>query len=284
MAFSLWSSMIKDFGSTAEKLSGNPLGIIALFIVLLYGIAGFVLSSSAEFLSPDERLPIIWFLVIFPFLVLFVFSWLVSQHHTKLYAPKDYLSDETFLKAMSPQEVEEKHIQELEIYTGNVEGNLKSNRTESKPDSKLAKKPASSFLQDIRLADDLAMKYVKSKYKVDLLENQEIRRGKDGVKVDGVAVSKNNIAAFEFHLLNADSLNKNLNNRMADIAYTAMKLASYSENKKTKLIYVAIVKGLNISSRTKIENAFKKFYLSSPIPIEIDIVSFEELKETYTER
>lgn len=33
---------IKSFGQTAKGLARNPLGIIALFIVLVYGVAGLV--------------------------------------------------------------------------------------------------------------------------------------------------------------------------------------------------------------------------------------------------
>ncbi|MEK7724350.1 MAG: hypothetical protein AAB336_08395 [Acidobacteriota bacterium] len=65
---------IVEFGKTAQSLARNPLGIIALFIVLLYAIAGLVLGTSASSLQPSERLPLIWFIVVFPFAVLGVFS------------------------------------------------------------------------------------------------------------------------------------------------------------------------------------------------------------------
>lgn len=58
-------------------MSRNPLGIIVLFITLIYVMAGFALSNSS--LQPGERLPLIWFLVIFPFTALSVFAWLVSR-------------------------------------------------------------------------------------------------------------------------------------------------------------------------------------------------------------
>lgn len=41
------STGIKEFGDVAKKLSVNPLGIIALFIVLVYGIAALVLYRRA---------------------------------------------------------------------------------------------------------------------------------------------------------------------------------------------------------------------------------------------
>jgi CheY-like chemotaxis protein len=89
---------IKEFGETAKGLARNPLGIIALFIVLIYGFAALIVGVSGQ-LAGGERLPLIWFLVLFPVLVLTVFAWLVSAHHTKLYAPSDYQRDEAFLQA-----------------------------------------------------------------------------------------------------------------------------------------------------------------------------------------
>lgn len=88
---------IRDFGDTAKGLARNPLGIIALFIVLIYGLASLVVGFSSR-LEGGDRLPLIWFLVVFPCLVLVIFAWLVSQHHTKLYAPSDYKGDEAFVE------------------------------------------------------------------------------------------------------------------------------------------------------------------------------------------
>lgn len=76
-------------------LARNPLGIIALFIVLVYGFASIVVSFSKN-LRPDDLTPLISFLVLFPVLVLIVFTWLVSKHHHKLYGPAEYQKQELF--------------------------------------------------------------------------------------------------------------------------------------------------------------------------------------------
>lgn len=91
---------INSFGQTAKGLARNPLGIIALFIVLIYGVAGLVTASSG-LLTSSERLPLIWFLVLFPIIVLIVFAWLVSRHSNKLYGPNDFKDDANYLKALT---------------------------------------------------------------------------------------------------------------------------------------------------------------------------------------
>ena len=116
---------LDTIAKSAKDLSRNPLGIIALFIVLVYGFACLLFGFSAATLAGSERLPLIWFVIIFPALVLFMFGWLVSNHHDKLYSPSDYRNDESFLKTTVQQqflyklentEVSEKQIDVLMEY------------------------------------------------------------------------------------------------------------------------------------------------------------------------
>lgn len=95
------SNSLKEFGETAKGLARNPLGIIALFIVLIYGFAALVVGFSGQ-LQASERIPIVWFLVVFPVIVLAVFAWLVSKHHRKLYAPSDFKDETHFIEAYNP--------------------------------------------------------------------------------------------------------------------------------------------------------------------------------------
>lgn len=93
---------VSKFGETAKNLARNPLGIIALFIVLIYGFASLVTAFSGPF-SQTERSPLIYFLVLFPTLVLGVFAWLVSEHHEKLYGPGDYKDESNFVEMAKPE-------------------------------------------------------------------------------------------------------------------------------------------------------------------------------------
>jgi len=87
----------KNFGETAKGLARNPLGIIALFIVLVYGFASLVTIFAGSF-SSGERLPLIYFLIGFPVLVLVVFTWLVAKHSGKLFAPADFKNEDNYVK------------------------------------------------------------------------------------------------------------------------------------------------------------------------------------------
>jgi CheY-like chemotaxis protein len=88
---------VKHLGDVAKGLARNPLGIIALFIVLVYGFASLVTTFASSF-GPTERLPLVYFLVVFPVLVLAVFAWLVSSHSGKLFAPADFKDESNYVR------------------------------------------------------------------------------------------------------------------------------------------------------------------------------------------
>ena len=55
------SNQVEEFGQVAKGLARNPLGIIALFIVLVYGFACSVTVFTGS-LAQGERAPLIYFL------------------------------------------------------------------------------------------------------------------------------------------------------------------------------------------------------------------------------
>lgn len=101
-----------------DDFARNPLGIIALFISLIYGFASLLLNFSAEKLTEAERWPLIIFIVVFPVMVLFAFYKLVTNHHGKLYAPADFKDDRSFLRTLSPEEQENKLDKEVKESIG----------------------------------------------------------------------------------------------------------------------------------------------------------------------
>jgi hypothetical protein len=90
--------MLNSFIENAKGLARNPLGIIALFISLIYGFACLVLGFNLSNLSNlKEMVSLIWFIIIFPFFILGVFTYLVVCHHKKLYGPSDYKDEQNFV-------------------------------------------------------------------------------------------------------------------------------------------------------------------------------------------
>ncbi|KGD62384.1 response regulator [Alcanivorax sp. VBW004] len=142
---------VKDFAESAQGFTKSPLGIIALFIVLVYGFASIVVGFGNSL--GDNSRPLIWFLFIFPFVVFFGFLWLVAKHHSKLYGPSDFANEENFLKAnlasaVSLAAATAKYATNDESGTINAESDLESivNKLISKPPKTLHKSKKKKIL------------------------------------------------------------------------------------------------------------------------------------------
>lgn len=97
------------FLQSAKSLARNPLGIIALFIVLVYAVASIVISFAETEFYQNPFHPAVLFLAVFPLVVLAVFTYLVARHHRNLYAPDDYKDSKEFFYGLTvPAELEGK--------------------------------------------------------------------------------------------------------------------------------------------------------------------------------
>lgn len=88
---------MKDFMQGAGGLTKNPLGVVGLFLCLVYGVACVVFLVSGKELVCGERWVLVWFVALFPCVILLVFYILVTRHHNKLYAPSDYKDEQNFM-------------------------------------------------------------------------------------------------------------------------------------------------------------------------------------------
>lgn len=100
--------------NNVRKLTKNPIGIIALFITLIYGVAGLVLSTSNDQLSSAQNWTLVVFIVVFPFIVLAVFIYLVINHHQKLYSPADYRDENNFFRKLDKTEQKQRLKEKVE--------------------------------------------------------------------------------------------------------------------------------------------------------------------------
>lgn len=85
------------FAESAKGFTKSPLGIIALFIVLVYGFASLVVGLGKGI--SEHITPLVYFMVFFPVIVFCGFLWLVANHHNKLYGPSDFRDEDNFMKS-----------------------------------------------------------------------------------------------------------------------------------------------------------------------------------------
>ncbi len=92
---------MKALSNAAKQLARNPLGVVALFIVVIEVIAAVTLGLARSTFPVRELQPLVWFLCLFPPFVFGVFAWLVVRHPGKLYAPSDFRTEEGFFRSLT---------------------------------------------------------------------------------------------------------------------------------------------------------------------------------------
>lgn len=180
----------------APKFAKNPLGIIALFIVLIYGFASLLVGTAGGNLEAAQRWPIIWFLVIFPFVVLFVFAWLVSTHHTKLYAPSDFRDEKLFIGVQPPEQRQRKLDQEIEALEPIVDAAVVDSSYGISVTQE-SNQRAEEFRKTYQEAERLAMRKLSAELNVPVREGVLIGQDSYVGAFDGAAVLGETIAAIE---------------------------------------------------------------------------------------
>lgn len=249
-------------------MTRNPLGIIALFIVLVYGIAALVLGYSSPNLQAAERQPLVWFLVAFPVLVLAVFYRLVTGHHVKLYAPHDFPDAEGFFRALTPKEQRERLEEDIREFEAE----------ESAPEVEAANSVGSN--QDLSarhawwLAEELAFRELELEFGTTI--HRQVALG-DHHGVDGVLINKRK---KEFKIFEVKFV------RSANLMPAAWRAAEHLRRVAASSIpasYVlVIVTEEHPPAGLKMEaDRVKEKLKDLPFSLDLRIYDFGELKEKY---
>jgi hypothetical protein len=186
------SKTSSNFFGIVPKLSKDPLGIIALFIALVYAIAALILGLGSH-LTVTQKWPFIGFLIGFPVIVLISFLWLVVNYNQKLYSPEDYRSDKAFLKTLKPGQ---------QVYNGidgkNFDGEKKHtiSQAHSETKKKTAQKTTSKKYRPI-LAEDLVLRDLEIEMDVPFRRQLGIKSDLDGglIPFNGIAALPDEIIA-----------------------------------------------------------------------------------------
>lgn len=260
---------LKEFGDIAKKLSANPLGIIALFIVLVYGIAALVLGVSANNLDSSERLPLIWFLVIFPPIVLFTFAWLVAKHHPKLYAPKDYPDSTQFFKTLNINQQREKLQSEIQ----SLEGKTAETETTQSPSS--PKSHGWDLMSRVLLAEELALRRLSADFSVDIRRQVDLG---GGVAVDGMFIKHREGFVVEVKFCRHP---KNVQDIVASVRRIQNYIYYHLGWRKFNLILVAVIDDTNTQNFARVKEVLEDAASELDRIIEIRSFRFSELVQEY---
>jgi hypothetical protein len=177
----------------AVKLAKNPLGIIALFILLTYGMASLLFGFVNSTINDYQRWVFVIFIISFPVIVLCVFYILVTKYHTHLYSPGEFQDETNFVginqsKKIGKKKEKERKLEVEEIIETEKNQNVGSGQNQNNKNimaqyikaerlalDKLAKERNAMIRRDVAindrdigfdglLEDDKALTFVEVKY------------------------------------------------------------------------------------------------------------------------
>lgn len=229
---------LKNFMSKSVGLTRNPLGIIGLFISLIYGFSCAVLGFSITNLNTScERLPLIWFIVIFPILILGAFIYLVIYHHSKLYAPSDFKDDSTFLKIMTDFDIDHKLDEEVDLLMNSDVDTTKITTENIKPTNNTSS-DSREIKNRIELASKWAVKELELKFNTKFKTNQQIVSRYSKIELEASSDQKNEFIIGEIKYWEST---KPVNPLLLSIQNSIIKIVSNKSIFGNKKITIAIV-------------------------------------------
>ncbi|MFA6089468.1 MAG: hypothetical protein WC755_06395 [Candidatus Woesearchaeota archaeon] len=269
----------KEFAESAFKFTHNPLGIIGLFIVLLYGFASLVIIFSNQ-LNVEQRWPLILFLVIFPVAILISFLILVIFHHSKLYGPTDFRDDGSFIKLASPEEQKRRNNDtENKINTTNITTDLRKNTTTH------GIMFSKANMKTIILNEELILREIENETNLFIKRNVKFAIDDNNFFLDGVMENNREFVLIEAKFTRISPESKIFENvlvrRIENFIQKASNVSSYLKNKNiiaNSIIFaVATEKDVSETVMSNINNKIN----SSSIKILLKFYNIKKLQEKF---
>lgn len=252
------------------SLVKNPLTVIAVFA----GIAETSGTAILPFLEPSNQSVYIWFLMLFPIVLVVLFFWTLNNNHKVLYAPSDFIDENNFIDIIKTPSIKDT-ISKLKKDFDSNQIELQKERITDEKD--LEKPSRDNYdLYNLELNELLVLNEIERKINIDVQRNVFAQIGETRISFDGLAQTKDKLIGIEVkYLRNRDSYTpswwENIDTRLTQL-YQSL---SNSQRNSFSLI-LAIVTNDDI-------NKVKEFISNElPVlvfPLEIQVFSYQELEK-----
>ncbi len=263
----------EGFGDKAKSLGKNPIGIVALFLVLIYGFAALLLSLSSSTLTEAQRWPFVWFLVLFPLILLATFTYLVVMHHEKLYAPSEYRDERHFFKKLGPEaqkERLEKTVDELVAPEG--EDIVEKAETDNY-------RPLDR--EEVRLrvsvAEDLALRAMEQKLATTISREVAVRSGNGWINLDGAVVQGDELLAIEVKHIRGGRIGTVL---LVEHLLELLEARPLNDFRSVRLALIVVSEDLQ-KQMEELRSRLDEVIKAHSVPVDIYFLDLDELKAQF---
>ena len=259
---------------SAAKLSRNPLGIIALFILMIYGFATLLFGLVGDVFTEGQRWCFVVFLIAFPCIVLGIFTYLVVKHHQKLYAPGDYQNEQNFMGYSSKDDKNEQYDQDTD--------KLKNEQNNTQERDELIKRRREER-EKVHRIENLVYDYYEKEYHYAIDRDIYYKINERKILFDGV-IDKNNTLT----LLTTKYLpNNNVPNFLLYMyVMNAIKVIGFLSgngkysNYRFSFLLTFVVDSNDISEISDITKKIKNLIDIDLINIDIKVLSVSQIEES----
>lgn len=255
----------------------NPLTVIAIFAAIAE-ISG---TLVLPFISPEHQGAYIWFLMLFPVLLVAAFFLTLNFNHAVLYAPSDYQQEEHFLRAfekLTPKEQIDKLKAELRDA---LEQQPQSSRVVLKTEPEQIQQVSQDLIRKVSSAERLVLNKLSSELGKEIKTNVRIWvSDRQAVVFDGVASNGNAVEVVEVKLLRGEKIPRDRFDFVFSHAeIVATKLAKDGNRRlRFRLIFAVVLDDRTINL-ANVEKQLREVVKQYDIEADIRVYYLEDLEQ-----
>ncbi|NAX48821.1 hypothetical protein CAG70_17695 [Photobacterium halotolerans] len=241
----------------------NPLTVIAMFA----GIAEISGTIVLPFVDESHQGTFIWFLMLFPAMLVGVFFATLNFNHKVLYAPSDYKDEENFLKLFGFSEPHEQYEK--------IREELNEDISDKSLNSKNLK------LSQAILAEKLSLMSISKKMNLTFKPDVKFKTPSGRyILFDGVAIDGAYVHAFESKLFTHKSTVKNRVKKAFIQAYQLQEEWQGVDARKLIFHLYIVIDSADINE-LDIKKQVEELQANYSVRLKVEVVSLEDLKNEW---
>ena len=283
---------MKDKISTVK----NPLTVIAIFA----GTAEISGTAILPLLGAESQQTYIWFLMLFPLLLIIFFFLTLNWNHKVLYAPSDFTNEDNFVNILQKPSIQEtlskiesdlvdnedssienttenesdKKIidNHSEKNTENVSNSSKVNR---KKDAILVRDISRKRMQEAQMAELLVLNKLEQELNIPIQREMMIKIGASKIIFDGVVQIGSSLTGIEVkYVRNKNTFNSSIWNNLFNRFELLYRSLDDLQKKSFSIIFAIVTDENPIEIKQYIDSRM----IRPSFPIDIRVYDFDELR------
>ncbi len=246
------------------------------------GIAEISGTIVLPFISSENQFIYIWFLMLFPSILVCVFFLTLNFNHKVLYAPSDYKNEDNFVKSLKTATVKEKKEKLKEELDSIQENEIPKTKVvnDAAPDKDNAIKIIKrNNRANILLSEELVLEKLSEEYGPYLKREVRPDWGNNNFVYDGIVFKDSSLKIIEIKYFKNPALNRVT--ETIRLMKKNMKHFEKSVNIRNITLLLAIVSETKDDLNEKFHHDVKRIKGKTNIPVEIRYYDLESLEKEY---